>query len=57
MCGGAVFVQVIGSEKVNAKELSSLLMQLMQFQEDKFGKHSNNHEFVKLPVGKRLKGL
>jgi len=42
--------QAVANESISTKQLSSLLTQIMSFQEERFGKHANTHQFVKLPV-------
>lgn len=45
-----VFPQYIQAEPPTNKSLSSLVVQLLQFQEEVFGKHVSNAPLTKLPV-------
>lgn len=46
----SVFFQYIQAEPPTNKSLSSLVVQLLQFQEEVFGRHVSNPPLTKLPV-------
>lgn len=48
--------QYIQAEPPTNKSLSSLVVQLLQFQEEVFGKHVSNAPLTKLPVSAKSKG-
>lgn len=52
LCGGLFFVlfQYVQADAPTNKTLAGLVVQLLQFQEDAFGKHVTNPAFTKLPV-------
>lgn len=52
----SLFPQYIQAEPPTNKSLSSLVVQLLQFQEEVFGKHVSNAPLTKLPVSAKSKG-
>lgn len=50
------FPQYIQAEPPTNKSLSSLVVQLLQFQEEVFGKHVSNAPLTKLPVSAKARG-
>lgn len=48
--------QYIQAEPPTNKSLSSLVVQLLQFQEEVFGKHVSNAPLTKLPVSAKARG-
>lgn len=52
----SLFPQYIQAEPPTNKSLSSLVVQLLQFQEEVFGKHVSNAPLTKLPVSAKSRG-
>lgn len=52
----SLFPQYIQAEPPTNKSLSSLVVQLLQFQEEVFGKHVSNAPLTKLPVSAKARG-
>lgn len=52
----SLFPQYIQAEPPTNKSLSSLVVQLLQFQEEVFGKHVSNAPLTKLPVSAKKQG-
>lgn len=50
-----LFPQYIQAEPPTNKSLSSLVVQLLQFQEEVFGKHVSNAPLTKLPVSSKAR--
>lgn len=46
-----VFLQYVQADPPNSKGLAQLVMQLIQFQEDNFGKNVSKPLLTRLPVG------
>lgn len=46
-----VLLQYVQNDSPSSKSLAGLVVQLLQFQEDAFGRRVNNPALTKLPVG------